>query len=168
MYRLAPLHRTDGPPVQDFRRFGSNGAATGRRAIRRQAIVGWQFGRHAAVAIETRNHTANAYITGPTIGGDLDILTSGDGTNSAKLWLGAPPSLANVPRFTTGNCPTANLFVGDWSQFVFAVRQDAMLEVTTTGGDSFSKHQLLVKATFRGDVGCLDETAFQCLTGLTS
>lgn len=130
--------------------------------------IAWEDVHAAAIAVETNNFTPNAYITSPTVGGNLDIQVSGDGANAAKTWLGHPPSLDDVPRFSTNNCPDANLFIGDWSQFIFAIRQDAMIEVTTTGGDSFSKHQLLVKCTFRGDVGCLDETAFHVLTGITT
>ena len=128
----------------------------------------WEDIHNAAITVQNNNFDPTAYICSPTIGGDLDIICGGDGTNASKVWLGPPPSLNNIPRYTTKNCPDANLFVGDWTQFVFGLRQDAQLEMTTTGGDSFKKHQLLIKITWRGDVGCLNALAFHALRGITT
>jgi hypothetical protein len=58
----------------------------------------------------------------PTIEGDLAALTSGDGTNSAKLCLPAPPDIAEMSRYVTSNCPNANIFIGDVTQMLFGVR----------------------------------------------
>ena len=129
--------------------------------------IAWEDVHAAKVEVENGNFTPTGYICSPNIGGDLDLITSGDGTNAAKLWLGPPPSLNRVPRFTTKNCPDANLFIGDWSQLVIGIRTDAALEITSSGGLAFEKHQLLVKLTFRGDVGLLHSAGFHVLRGIT-
>ena len=72
------------------------------------------------------------------------------------------------PRLVTKNCPDANLFVGQWDQFAIALRQDAMVEVSTTAGDAFKKHQVYVKLTMRADVGALHIGVFHALTGITT
>ena len=130
--------------------------------------IAWEDVHAAKVAVETRNHQPTGYIASPTIAGDLDLITGGDGATIAKSWLGAPPSLSTMPRYSTTNCPNANLFIGDWSQFVIAIRTGALVEMTTTGGDAFAKHELQVKLTFRGDVGCLHAGAFHVLKGITT
>ena len=58
--------------------------------------IAWEDIATGAVAVNVANHAPNAYVTSPTIAGDLAALTSGDGTNSAKLWLGPPPNVAHA------------------------------------------------------------------------
>ena len=41
-----------------------------------------------------------------------------------------------------------------------------MIEVTTTGGDSFAKHQVRIKVTWRGDFAAMNPTAFCSLTDI--
>ena len=130
--------------------------------------IAWEDLLTALTAIETANHTPTAWIVSPTIKGDLAALTSGDGTNSAKLWLPAPPDVAALNRFVTSNCPNANIFMGDFTQMLFAVRGGPRVEATVTGGDSFAKHQVLVKITWRGDFAVEHPGAFHALTGITT
>jgi len=131
------------------------------------AIV-WEDVHNAVTAIRALNYSPNAYLIHPTIAGDLDIITSGDGTNSAKLWLGAPPSLNGVTRQETTNISTADILVGDFTLAMLAMRMGAMIEVTTSGGDAFSKHQVLVKITLRFDCHLAQGTAFHALNGITT
>lgn len=126
--------------------------------------IEWADVHNAAVAVRAANFEPSGYICSPTIAGDLDITQATD----SGVWLGPPPSLNGVTRHQSGNCPDANMFVGDFSQFVFAIRTDANLEITTAADGAFEKHQLLVKLTFRGDVGVLDANAFQILKGITT
>jgi HK97 family phage major capsid protein len=127
--------------------------------------VEWLDIHNAAVLVRTRNYEPGGYITSPTIAGDLDIIQA----DTAGTWLGAPPSLQGVRRFESTNCPDADIFMGDWSQFVYAIRTDARVELTTTGGDkTFEKHQVKIKITWRGDVNALNRNAFQVLTGVTT
>lgn len=141
---------------------------TGVNSTDEIGAISWEGVHDAAIEVQNRNFSPSGYICSPTIGGDLDIVTTGNGINASKNWLGAPPSLKTAPRYTTKNCPDANLFIGDWSQFAIALRQGALLEVTTTGGDAFKNHQLWIKLTFRGDVGCFNANAFQILKGITT
>ena len=130
--------------------------------------IAWEDLHAAAVGVRAANHAPNAYICHPTIAGDLDIITSGDGTNSAKLWLGAPPSVAGLQRLETTNATTALLFVGDFTKLLIGLRQTAMVEVSTEAGEFFAKHQLGIKITFRFDVNASHPAAFHVLSGITT
>lgn len=130
--------------------------------------IAWSDVHGAVTAVRALNHEPTGYVLHPTIAGDLDILTSGDGTNSAALWQGPPPSLDDISRHVTTNATTALCFVGDWSRFALGIRQDPLIELTTEGGDAFEKHQVLIKLTWRGDFNTLDATAFHMLSGITT
>jgi HK97 family phage major capsid protein len=126
--------------------------------------IAWADIHAAVVAVKASNHQPTGYITSPTIGGDLDLIQA----STAGTWLGPPPSLARVPRYESTNCPDENLFVGDFSQFVFAMRTTMNLEVSATAGDMFQKHQVGVKLTLRCDVNALHRGAFHNLLGITT
>lgn len=130
--------------------------------------IAWEDVHAAAVGVKAANHAPNAYICHPTIAGDLDIITSGAGETAAKLWLGAPPSVAGLQRFETTNATTALLFVGDFTKLLIGLRQTAMVEVSTEAGDFFAKHQLGIKITFRFDVNVSHPAAFHVLSGITT
>lgn len=130
--------------------------------------IAWEDLHNAATSVRETNYEPSGYIVHPTIAGDLDILTTGDGTNSAKQWLGAPPSLEGVTRYGTTNCPTSSIVVGDWSQFAIGIRQGAMIEVSTQRGDAFSKHQVHIKLSWRGDFAAFRRNAFHRLVGITT
>jgi HK97 family phage major capsid protein len=130
--------------------------------------VSWEELHGGVVAVQNNNYTPSAYICSPTIAGDWDLLTSGDGTNASKNWLGPPPGVAGLNRFTTTNCPNGYAFVGDFSQVAFGIRQGALLEATTTGGDAFTKHSLLIKCTWRGCFRVLQPGAIHRLAGITT
>ena len=126
--------------------------------------IAWQDPHNAVVAVQNGNFEPSGYICSPTIGGDLDIILASTSGN----WLSAPPSMANCPRFKTKNCPDANLFVGQWDQLAIGLRQDALLEVSTTAGNAFAKHQVWIKITWRGDIGVFNSAAFHVLKGITT
>jgi HK97 family phage major capsid protein len=130
--------------------------------------IAWEDIHGAVVNIKALNHTPNAYILDPVIAGDLDIITSGDGSTSAKLWLGPPPSVAPLARFETNNCTITQGMVGDFTKLLIGMRQIAAIEVSTEAGDFFAKHQLGIKITFRFDVNCSHPAAFHSLTGITT
>ena len=130
--------------------------------------IAWEDIATGVVDVQGNNYAPNAYVASPTIAGDLAVLTSGDGVNSAKSWLGPPPNVEPLDQLVTTNCPDANIIIGQWDNLVFGLRQEFMLEATTTGGDAFTKHQLLIKITFRGDVGVSQAGAFHRLDGITT
>ncbi len=130
--------------------------------------IAWEDVHTGVVAVKALNYMPTAYIVHPTIGGDLDVLTGGDGVNASKNWLGAPPSLVGVNRYETTHLSTAYGIIGDFSQCAFGMRTGARIEATTTGGDSFEKHSVLVKATWRGCFRVLQPDAFHRLEGITT
>jgi len=145
--------------LENISGIGSTGSVT---------AIAWSDIHNAATAVRALNHRPNAYVLHPTIAGDLDVLTSGDGSSSAALWLGNPPSIDNIERHVTTNATTALAFMADWSYFAIALRQDPLIEITTEGGDAFEKHQVYIKLTWRGDVNVLDPAAFHMLSGITT
>lgn len=130
--------------------------------------ITWELVLGMLAGVEAANETPNSWVCHPTIKNDLSALTSGDGTNSAKLWLPPPPDIAALSRHISTNCPTANVFLGDFSQMAIGLRSAATVESTTTGSDSFKKYQILIRIVWRGDVGLLRPAAFHSLTGVTT
>ncbi len=130
--------------------------------------IAWEDLLTAISAIEAANGTPNAWVVSPTIKNDLALLTSGDGTNAAKMWLPAPPDVAALSRYVTSSCPDTKIFAGDFSQLVFGLRQDPLLEVSTDASDSFDKHTVRIKLTWRGDVGIMRPDHFHRLVGITT
>ena len=82
--------------------------------------------------------------------------------------VGPPPDVAELSRHVTSNCPTANIFMGDFTQMLIGLRGGPRVEATTTGGDSFKKHQVLIKIVWRGDMNVEHAAAFHALTGITT
>jgi len=92
---------------------------------------------------------------------------TGDGTNSARGWLDAPPTLRTVQFLQSTNCPTDKLILGDFSRYAMGLRTSASVEASTTAGEAFERHQVRVKISMRFDFVPLMEQAFHALTGLT-
>ena len=130
--------------------------------------ISWEDLSGAVTDIQSNNGEPNAYIASPTIAGDLALLTSGDGTNSAKLWLKPPANVATLTPFTTSSCPDANIAVGDFTKVAFGVRSDMQIEVSTTAGNAFANYQVLIRIVWRGDVGLLQPSHFHILSGITT
>lgn len=130
--------------------------------------VDWTDFAAAGTVIRNANHEPTAAILNPTIRDVMFDKETGDGVNAARGFLGAPPTLKNVNFLATTNMPSANAVIGDFSKAIWGVRSEMMIESTTTGGDSFEKHSVLVKVVFRGDIGVTDPTAFYKFTALTA
>ena len=128
----------------------------------------WDDLHAATVAVQANNFEPTAYIVHPTIAGDLDILTSGDGTTSAKLWQGPPPSVSGVRRFKTTTIGTAKILVGDFSYAVFGVRLKPSIEISRVADDAMAKYQTLIRIVWRGDSIVLRPEAFHLLAGITT
>ena len=130
--------------------------------------IDWLDLHNAVIDIQTNNGEPNAYICSPTIRGDLATLTSGDGTNAARMWLPAPATVQPLTALTTTACPDENAFVGDWSQAVFAVRQVGEIAVSYDANEAFERNQVKLRITWRGDIGFLRPTFFHRLEGITT
>jgi HK97 family phage major capsid protein len=122
----------------------------------------------AATEVRDNNYEPTAAIVSPTIYSDLFSIQTGDGTNAARGWLGRPEVLQNVQFLQTKNCADASAIVGDFSQFLMAMKAGPVVEVSTTAGNAFEKHQVLVKVFQRIDFVPLRTDAFYGLTGITT
>lgn len=130
--------------------------------------IAWEDLITAATAIRVQNYEPNSYIISPTIASDLDALTSGDGVNSAKTWLGAPPAVEGVRRLTTTAIADTDIIMGDFTQTCIGIRQEAVIEVSREANDAFAKNDTLIRIVWRGDALPLRPTAFHRLAGITT
>ena len=99
------------------------------------------------------NREAQAFITSP---GGMTLyskIVTGDGTNSAKMYDAAPADVKNLRRFATTGCGATEMYLGDFAQMILGLRTELLVEVTTTGDDSFGAHQVWIKSTLRFDWG---------------
>lgn len=77
--------------------------------------IDWTDLSDAATKVRERNHEPTVAIMHTTIRDDLLSIETGDGTNSARGWLGKPPTLENVTLLETTHCPLAKAIIGDFS-----------------------------------------------------
>jgi HK97 family phage major capsid protein len=130
--------------------------------------ISWEDMHAPVVTCWNANESPNAYVVNPTIAGDLELITTGDGSTSAKNWLGAPKGLADLLALKTTSMPLANAIIGDFTKLIIGLRQNALVEITKEGVNAFEKHQVGVKITWRGDFAIERSAAFERLAGITS
>lgn len=114
------------------------------------------------------NHEPVAYILHPTLATALAKTKSGDGTNSAALYMTAPDEVAALMNLRTTNMPTDALFCGDFSHYLFGVRSQIRIEVSTEAGEAFERHQVKIKLVWRGDFGLTQSAAIDYRSDLTA
>ncbi|MCO5255662.1 MAG: phage major capsid protein, partial [Lentimicrobium sp.] len=109
------------------------------------------------------NHDTTAFLLNPRDIGNLAKMRNDLGMNYI-----APDLISGIKRLHTTSIP-ANLgtgtdesiaFAGDFSKLLWGVRQGMQLEVSTTSGDTFKKHQVIIKCTWRGDFALEQPAAF--------
>jgi HK97 family phage major capsid protein len=131
--------------------------------------IAWEDFHTMAIELRTANEEPNAYILNPTIAGDTDVLTTGDGSTSAKSWLGAPPSLEGIQRLQTGNISTAYALMGDFTKLLIGIKQGTFrVEISNQAGDHFAKDQVVLKVVYRVDYALTRNSAFRRLAGITT
>src|SRR5690606_29157923 len=96
------------------------------------------------------NYSANALIMNPAQRADLAKLKSGDGSNSAALYMVAPPDVAALQWLTTNNCPEGSMLLGDFTNVLFGIRLTPKIELSKAPG--FKKYQIAVRLVWRGDM----------------
>jgi len=79
-----------------------------------------------------------------------------------------PAAIADLTWLTSNQVPAETIFMADFTQILLGIRQQAMIETSTDAGDSFSKHQVRVKVTFRGDANVEHADHLLKLTGATA
>ncbi len=98
------------------------------------------------------------------------------GISSDKTPLTAPADYTALQRFASNQVPV-NLgvgtneslaFVGDFSQLMIGLRQNIIVEVSNAAKDVFEKDQIMLRATWRGDVQVTRATAFCLMSGITA
>lgn len=129
--------------------------------------ITWPKVATAATNVKVANHTPTGGVLAPAMHDALMNQASGDGTNSAKLWQTAPPSLANVSFVDSTNMTATKLVVGDFTKYAMGLWSGFQIEVSSAAGDMFKKHGVAIKITARLDYAILDSSAFYRLTGLT-
>jgi len=109
------------------------------------------------------NHDTTAFLLNPRDIGNLAKMRNDLGVNYV-----APDLISAIKRLHTTSIP-ANLgtgtdesiaFAGDFTKLLWGVRQGMQLEISTTAGDAFKKHQVIVKCTWRGDFALEQPAAF--------
>jgi HK97 family phage major capsid protein len=129
----------------------------------------WEDLAAAASEVRQANHEPNAIILGVEPHEDLMIsTTSSNDATASKTWLLAPPALEGQNLYPTNNCPLAQAVCGDFTKLAWGIRQDVLIEASTSAGEAFNRHQLKFKITFRGDTAVMDASAFHRLAGITS
>ena len=67
------------------------------------------------------------------------------------LVAGEPPRILGKPFSVQDDLPDSHIFFGDLNGYLWFDRQRMTIESTTTGGDTFKKHQVAVKVVERCD-----------------
>lgn len=118
------------------------------------------------------NFMPNATIYSPRTAKRLAVMQTGIASDETKL---VPPAdfvalskhiSTQVPN-TLGAGSDSAAFVGDFSQYLFALRSDIRLEVSREADTAFMKDQTLIRAIWRGDGQVVQSRAFGYLAGIS-
>jgi len=127
----------------------------------------WEAVSKAAIKVMTANHDVGAAIMHPNGFGVLQSFLTGTDASTVQAWLPAPPLLSGVNLLDSSNMPIDQALIGDFSKAALVLRQEPLLEITNVAGDTFKRHQVAVKLTWRGQLVVLDGSAFCALRGIT-
>lgn len=114
--------------------------------------------------IEVDNGAPNAWICSPTCANNLRQLKV---ASEANHYGNPPAAVTDLASFVTTGIPDANLIVGDFSQLLIGLRQAPQMEISTEADNAFSKHQVLIKLTWRGDWAAAHPDHFTILSGIS-
>jgi len=130
--------------------------------------IAWEDLIAAVAAVRSNNFQPTAIICSPTIYSDLYSIASGDAVNASKGWVPPPLSVADIPILATSAMPDSKIIVGDFSQLLFGVRSQPLLEASVDAQDAFERHGVRFKASWRGDLAVARPSAFYRLAGVTT
>jgi HK97 family phage major capsid protein len=130
--------------------------------------IQWEDLIAAVAAVRSNNFQPTAIICSPTIYSDLYSIASGDAVNAQKGWVPPPLSVADIPILATSSMPDSKIIVGDFSQLLFGVRSQPLLEASVDAQDAFERHGVRFKSTWRGDYAVARPSAFYRLAGVTT
>ena len=126
----------------------------------------WESVAGGVEAIQTRDFEPTGWIVHPTIAHDLSVLTTGDGTNSAKNWLGPPPHVAPLTKLVSTNVPITDIVIGDFSKVAVGMRLDS--EIFISRERFMAENQTAIRIVTRFDSQRLQVNALHSLTGITT
>jgi len=133
------------------------GALTYAKLIEIKYALGRKYQRRARWVLNTTNLQRILGLTD----------TNGQPLVREALVAGEPPRILGKPFSVQDDLPDTDLFYGDLSGYLWFDRQRMTIESTTTGGDTFKKHQVAIKVIERCDGKvCLAEM-FVKGTGIT-
>jgi HK97 family phage major capsid protein len=132
------------------------------------AVDGYGFALQGWKKLADEGHNPTALLLNPTTVETLDELIM----DSFRT---RPEAIQNLPRFVTNKLAAnggsgtneSTAIIGDFSHLLWAIRNQAQIEVSNTAGDAFAKHQVLVKITWRGAFNVAYPKAFCKISGMT-
>ncbi len=113
------------------------------------------------------NSEPNSYVLSPANRTTLAKLKSGDGTNSAALYLQPPEDVQNLTRVVSNQMPDADVIVADGTTAIVGMRTPIQIETSVEAGDAFSKYQVKFRAVMRGDVALAHSELVTKLSGIS-
>lgn len=118
------------------------------------------------------NFKPTAAIYSPRTAMKLAKLQTGIASDETKLI--PPDDFKALTKFVSSQVPNtlgggsdSSAFVGDFSQYLFALRSDIRLEVSREADTAFMKDQTLIRAVWRGDGQVAQSRAFGLLSGIS-
>jgi len=106
-----------------------------------------------AIAEQYRNDPSLVWITNQTVRRYIRAIkdSAGQPLLRESLERGAPMTLMDHPILINRNVPSGQIALGVMSKYWIANREEMGVESTTTGGDTFKKHQVALKIWERWD-----------------
>jgi HK97 family phage major capsid protein len=124
-------------------------------------------------AINGYNYQPSGIFYSPRTAKTLAKLVTG--LTSDKTKLVAPAEFTALPKFVTnqvsdtlGSGSDSASIIGDWSQYLIALRSDIRLEISREAGTAFERDQVLIRIVWRGDGMAVNPRAFAVLSGITA
>ena len=122
--------------------------------------------------IWTDNHEPNTLVLSPRDKATLEGLQQA----TTNAYLEPPASIRALRMFHSSNIPItlgagsneSYSLIGDFSKYIFVMRQDALIEISKDEGNSFAQHSVNVKITTRFDAMPEQSGAFCRLNGITA
>jgi len=126
--------------------------------------ISWEEIVTGLKTLRLANFDATSIIMDPETEEDLAILTANDEANAFSP---APLILKDLPQFSTPNCASSDLFIGDFAQVLLGLRQDVSIEISDSADTAFADHQIWIKLTTRIDLQLQHQNAVHRLVGIT-
>lgn len=128
-------------------------------------VASWEMLANAVTELRKEVYTPNAALVSPAVYNALFLQrenTEGDG-----LFLSRPGHLESLPIIATTYMPDDKIIVADFTQLVVGFRENPVVEVSATAGQSFEKNAVTFRMKLRADWVVVHRDAFRLITGVT-